>query len=187
MNFRLGPEYPKTYPGAQFPVEAVAEFWKQMVPDWLVVAANAQSDGARPFGTCDPLWRAPLLISHSQSGIFPSKPRRSTREALPALCAIEPSACPDAKGDMTLFTKMPILVLWGYYVNLSPRWLPRLTMCKAFTEAVIKAGGRIENIVLPEIGIRGNSHMLMQDRTAWRSLTGCWRRSIGMSETRTEK
>jgi len=62
------------------------------------------------------------------------------------------------------WSQMPILVLWGDYVNLSPRWSPRLTMCKAFAEALTKAGGTIENIVLPEIGIRGNSHMLMQDK-----------------------
>ena len=34
-------------------------------------------------------------------------------------------------------------------------------------EAANKAGGKVENVVLPEIGIRGNSHLLMQD---WNSL-----------------
>src|SRR5439155_24596622 len=32
--FRFGPEYPKVFPGMQFPLESQAEFWKQMVPDW---------------------------------------------------------------------------------------------------------------------------------------------------------
>ena len=36
-------------------------------------------------------------------------------------------------------------------------------MCQAFAEAVNKQGGRVENIGLPRIGMRGNSHMLMQD------------------------
>lgn len=35
---RLGPEYPKVFPGMQSSPEAQAEFFKQMVPDWL----NAQ-------------------------------------------------------------------------------------------------------------------------------------------------
>jgi hypothetical protein len=32
--FRFGPEYPKQNPGMQFPLNALLEFWKQMVPDW---------------------------------------------------------------------------------------------------------------------------------------------------------
>ncbi len=32
--FRFGTEYPKVFDGLQFPLEAQAEFWKQMVPDW---------------------------------------------------------------------------------------------------------------------------------------------------------
>ena len=80
------------------------------------------------------------------------------------IVAIEPSACPDAKGDMTPFTKIPILVLWGDYVNLSPRWSPRLAMCKAFAEAVTRAGGTIEHSCCPRSASCGNSHMLMQDR-----------------------
>jgi hypothetical protein len=42
----------------------------------------------------------------------------------------------------------------------------RGSTCKTFAEAVNKAGGKAENIVLPEIGIQGNSHMLMQDRNS---------------------
>ena len=59
---------------------------------------------------------------------------------------------------------MPIVVLWGDYIDQSPLWSPRLKGCKAFADAVSRAGGRIQNVVLPEVGIRGNSHMLMQDR-----------------------
>lgn len=62
------------------------------------------------------------------------------------------------------YLKTPILVLWGDYVGLAQRWSPRLKMCRAFVEAVNKAGGRAENVVLPEIGMKGGSHMLMQDR-----------------------
>jgi hypothetical protein len=55
------------------------------------------------------------------------------------------------------------MVLWGDYVETSSRWSPRLKACREFAEAVTKAGGRIDHVVLPEIGIKGNSHMLMQD------------------------
>jgi hypothetical protein len=67
---------------------------------------------------------------------------------------------------MTPFTKMPILVLFGDYVDLSPRWAPRLKACKEFVQTANKAGGKSELVLLPEIGMPGNSHMLMQDKNS---------------------
>jgi hypothetical protein len=48
-------------------------------------------------------------------------------------------------------------------VELSNRWAPRLKACKAFAEKLNLAGGDAQVLVLPEMGIKGNSHMLMQD------------------------
>jgi pimeloyl-ACP methyl ester carboxylesterase len=163
--FRFGPDYPNEYPGLQFPVEAIAEFWKQMVLDWArslpapnpTVAALSEL-AVRLDGT--------VLISHSQSGNYPFQTVALNPKGVSGIVAIEPSVCPDASADLTPYTKIPILVLWADYVELSPRWAPRLKTCKAFAEAVNEAGGEVEHIVLPEIGIRGNSHMLMQDKNS---------------------
>jgi multimeric flavodoxin WrbA len=37
-------------------------------------------------------------------------------------------------------------------------------MCREFADAMKKAGGKTELVVLPDLGIKGNSHMLMQDK-----------------------
>jgi hypothetical protein len=55
------------------------------------------------------------------------------------------------------------MVLWGDHVDQSTRWAPRLQARRAFVTAANAAGGKAEVLVLPEIGIHGNSHMLMQD------------------------
>jgi hypothetical protein len=68
--FRFGPEYPKVFDGMRYPLNAQAEFWKQMVPDWSnsVPTPNptvpALSELAQKL-------RGTVLISHSQSGIYP--------------------------------------------------------------------------------------------------------------------
>lgn len=163
--FRFGPEYPKVFPGMQFPLEALPEFWKQMVPDWAPTlptpnpTVTALSELAIKLdGT--------VLMSHSQSGIYPFQVAALNTKGVAAIVSIEPGACPSPTGDLTPYLKMPILVLWGDYVDLAPRWAPRLKLCRAFAEAATRAGGRVENVVLPEIGMRGSSHMLMQDRNS---------------------
>ena len=163
--FRFGSEYPKVHDGMQFPLEAQEEFWKQMVADWNFTlpmpnpTVPALSQLAIKLG-------GTILISHSQSGIYPFQTAALETKGIAGIVSIEPGACPAADTDLTPYLKMPILVLWGDYVDTAPRWSPRLKMCREFAEAARKAGGRVDNIVLPEIGIKGNSHMLMQDRNS---------------------
>jgi pimeloyl-ACP methyl ester carboxylesterase len=163
--FRFGPEYPKVFPGMQFPLEAQAEFWKQMVPDWsaTLVTPNptvpALSELAKRLdGT--------VLISHSQSGIYPFQTAALSRQGIAGIVSIEPGACPAADGDMQPYKGLPILVLWGDYVELAPRWAPRLVGCKAFVKAANAAGGKAELVMLADVGMPGASHMLMQDRNS---------------------
>ena len=163
--FRFGPEYPKTFPGMLFPLEAQAEFWKQMVPDWIdsLPTPNptvpALSELAQKLGGA-------ILVSHSQSGIYPFQAAVLSTKGIAAIIAIEPGACPAATDDMKLFTQLPILVLFGDYVDKSTRWAPRLKLCREFVQAANAAGGKAELTVLPDIGIHGNSHMLMQDKNS---------------------
>ena len=160
--FRFGKEYPQTMPGMRYPLTAQAEFWKQMVPDSLnslptpnpTVPALSQL-AERIGGT--------VLMSHSQSGIYPFQTAALSRKGIAGIVAIEPGACPEPTADMTPYAGLPILVLWGDYVDEFPRWAPRLKNCRAFVAAANAAGAKAEMLVLPDIGIKGNSHMLMQD------------------------
>jgi hypothetical protein len=160
--FRFGPKYGEAYPGLQFPVSAVGELWKQMVPDYAyglpkpnpTVAALA--DLTQRVGPS-------VLISHSQSGIYPFQAAALEGRNIAAIIAIEPAACPSATADMTPYKTIPIMVLFGDNTASSPVWSSIVKSCRAYVEALGKAGGRVELVVLPEIGVKGNSHMLMQD------------------------
>ncbi len=160
--FRFGPEYPKQYPGMQFPVNALPEFWKQMVPDWAQTltppnpTVPALSELAIKLdGT--------VLMSHSQSGVYPFQVAALNTRGIAAIVSIEPGTCPDPKGDLKPYLKLPILVLWGDYVDQSSRWSPRLKLCREFEAAANKAGGKVQNVILNDVGLPGASHMLMQD------------------------
>ena len=163
--FRFGPEYPKVFPGMQFPLQAQDEFWKQMVADWAAGLPNPNPTVPMLSELAIKL-KGTVLISHSQSGFYPFQTAALNPQDIAGIISIEPGACPAATGDLGPYMKMPILVLFGDYVDLSPRWAPRLKQCREFAEAMKKAGGKTELVVLPDLGIKGNSHMLMQDRNS---------------------
>ena len=160
--FRFGPEYPKVFEGMKFPLQAQGEFWKQMVADWAAGLATPNPTVPALSELAIKL-KGTVLISHSQSGVYPFQTAALNTQDIAGIVSIEPGACPAATGDLAPYMKMPILVLFGDYVDLSPRWAPRLTQCREFAEAMKKAGGKTELVVLPDLGIKGNSHMLMQD------------------------
>lgn len=163
--FRFGPEYPKIFPGMQFPLGALEEFWKQMVADWAAGLPNPNPTVPALSELAIKL-KGTVLISHSQSGFYPFQTAALNTQNIAGIVSIEPGACPAATGDLAPYMKMPILVLFGDYVDLVPRWAPRLKQCREFVEAMKKAGDRAELVVLPEIGIKGNSHMMMQDKNS---------------------
>lgn len=161
--FRFGPTYPMVFPGMQFPLEAQAEFWKQMVPDWN----NAQPTPNPTVPALSQLAQklnGAVLVSHSQSGIYPFQTAALSTQGIAGIVSIEPAACPAPTADMRPYTGLPILVLWGDYVEQSPRWAPRLKLCREFIEAANRAGARAEMVMLSDVGFPGASHMLMQDR-----------------------
>jgi hypothetical protein len=160
--FRFGKEYPQTMPGKRYPIAAQAEFWKQMVPESIasLPMPNPTVPGltelAQKIGNT-------VLMNHSQSGIYPFQTAVLGQKGIAAIVAIELGACPTPPDDLKPYVGLPILVLFGDYVDEFPRWAPRLANCRAFANA---AGGKAEVLVLPEIGIKGNRHMLMQDNNS---------------------
>lgn len=77
--------------------------------------------------------------------------------------------------DFMKLTKMPVQIVWGDYIpsELSATNVgPRLTLdnrrinvvrAKLFVDAINRHGGRAKNVMLPEIGVRGNTHFPMLD------------------------
>jgi pimeloyl-ACP methyl ester carboxylesterase len=173
--FRFGSEYPKVYEGQKFPIAAQNGLWQQMVSDWLF-SMPTPNPTVPNLSQLSKQLKKTVLISHSQSGIYPFQTAQLSNEGIAGIIAVEPSACPDANSDMTPYTKMPIMVMYGDYMEISPRWAPRLKACRAFVEKANQAGGKVELLLLPEVGIMGNSHMIMQDSNSIQiaDILGSW-------------
>ncbi|WP_146055300.1 alpha/beta hydrolase family protein [Paraburkholderia eburnea] len=105
-----------------------------------------------------------VLVSHSQSGIYPFQVVSANPGGVAAIVAVEPTACPGENGDPKPYVGISILLLYGDFIAKSPTWSAHYAACKAFAASVNAAGGHVEIVETPRLGMYGNSHMLMQDR-----------------------
>ena len=170
-NFRFGSTPGAPYPDSQFPVSAVDELSKQGVPDV-----------SRLLPTPNPTFRAlsdlatqlngAVVMGHSQSGPFPLETALLAPTATKGLVLVEPGRCPDTYTDEQIKTlaAVPILVVFGDHrdtptgISTRPSWQLSFDGCQALIARVKAAGGDAQMLGPAETGIRGNSHMIMQDK-----------------------
>jgi pimeloyl-ACP methyl ester carboxylesterase len=165
--FRFGPSYPKAFDDGQFPVEAAAELYKQMIPDLNALLPNPNPTWANMAALGKQLNGA-VLMGHSESGFFPQQAALVDPSGIRGMISIE-QPCPDlTPAQITALARIPTLVMFGDHLgDVAPgivNWKTTYEGCSAYVDKVKAAGGDITMMWLPTMGIKGNSHMLMQDR-----------------------
>jgi pimeloyl-ACP methyl ester carboxylesterase len=167
-RFRIGqgpnsydkdPAKMKVLPGNQFPVEGYDNFTKQIVPRWTTTdqaTIDAYLALVDKVGPC-------VILVHSQSGQFGFKVAQARPDKVKALIAVEPAGLGDPEQTAKL-KDVPILVLFGDFIEQDSRWPKIRTNTLAFLDKVKQGGGHADVVDLPAIGIKGNSHMMMMDR-----------------------
>jgi pimeloyl-ACP methyl ester carboxylesterase len=147
--------------GNQFPVDAYDNYMRQSVPRWL---STDKAVTAAYEALVDKLCPCVLLV-HSQSGQFALRVAEVKPDKIKAIVAIEPAGSgPVAKAAAV--KNIPVLAIFGDYVDQHPRWALAKKLFNEYGAAVKAAGGSYELVMLPDIGIKGNSHMLMQDKNS---------------------
>jgi hypothetical protein len=111
-----------------------------------------------------------VLMGHSESGFFPEQAALVDPSGIRGLISIE-MPCPELKAaEIATIAKIPTLVMFGDHlgdVQGGPAtWNTSFESCNKFVQQVKDKGGDAEMMYLPKMGIKGNSHMLMQDRNS---------------------
>jgi hypothetical protein len=60
-------------------------------------------------------------------------------------------------------TKIPMQVVWGDNVDKSANYTERLKYSRLFVERITKYGGKAQVLMLPEAGLKGNTHIPFAD------------------------
>ncbi len=179
--------WPNYNEGVQFSKdkEYMAQFFREMTPDLSdhkqdITAINALAD--KIGGN--------VLVTHSAGG-YPGWVVAMQNSNIKGVAAFEPGGYVFPKGEApepmpsltgTLsgvevsaeefkkLTKIPIVIYFGDYIPEEPsknlgdeNWRVRLAMARKFVETINKHSGNATLVELPKLGIKGNTHFLMQD------------------------
>jgi len=165
--FRFGPSYPKAFDDGQFPVAAADELYKQMIPDLNALLPNPNPTWTNMAALAKQL-KGAVLIKHSESGFFPQQAALIDPSGIRGLISIEMPCTDMTAAQIASLARIPTLVMFGDHLGDVPpgivNWKTTYEVCNEHVKKVKAAGGDIEMMLLPALGIRGNSHMLMQDK-----------------------
>ena len=160
----------QTFPDGQFPIEAVEELYKQMIPDLNALLPTPNPTWTNMAALAVRL-KGAVLMGHSESGFFPEQAALIDPCGIRGMISIE-HAVPaiSTPAQVATLAKIPTLIMFGDHlgdVQGGPaNWAASLESCEALSRRMKAAGGDAEMMHLPKMGIKGNSHMLMQDRNS---------------------
>jgi hypothetical protein len=106
-----------------------------------------------------------VVLVHSQSGKFGYQALEARPDKVKALVAVAPTLSGD-KSKIASVKGTPILIVIGDNAKDHPRWKNIRNNSVTYAEAFKAAGGSLDLIDLPDVCIKGNSHMMMMDKNS---------------------
>ncbi len=147
-------------PGTLFPIAAFDQFMKQATPRWTTTdnatqaAYNTLVDDHGPF----------VIITHSQGANFAFRMAAAHPDKVAAIVAVEPSGFPAPHQEsVSAVQHIPYLFVWGDNMGSSALWGRIRQGLNQYGNTLRSQGVAVDELDLPAIGVRGNSHMLMMD------------------------
>ena len=169
LLFRFGPAFNTAFSDEQFPVQAADELYKQMIPDINAILPTPNPTWTNMAALAVQL-KGAVLIGHSESGFFPEQAALIDPNGVKGIVSIEMGCETKLQPEqLSKLAKIPTLIMFGDHLGDVPGrfasiWPANLDTCNQFVKQVNGAGGDAQMMYLPKMGIKGNSHMLMQDK-----------------------
>lgn len=188
-QFRLG-IWPDYFDGVAFDrsPQALDQFYRSVTPNTGPYDANVIADAMSAL--IDRVGPS-VLFTHSQAG-GPGWLTAIRNEGVRGIVALEPGSgfvfpqdempepMPSAAGtlspepvsaqDFQKLTRLPIIIYYGDNIPTEPttrrgedNWRVRVDMARIWVETLNRHGGNAQLVLLPDVGITGNTHFLMSD------------------------
>jgi pimeloyl-ACP methyl ester carboxylesterase len=166
--FRFGPAYGTAYADTQFSTEAFAAFASQGVPfGEATLEGGAMATAPRALAALLDKTGPAVVVVHSLAGPFADALVELRPHLVKGVVNIEGAqAIVPTEAQIAAYRGIPVLELFGDHLDAPvftgrPRYEGRKAVVGRINH---QEGGKATLVRLPEIGLKGNSHMLMQDR-----------------------
>jgi len=185
-RWRLGPAYPDVYQEQAFPMDAVDSFFQHLRP---LVSDDPDLIGNTLVALFDKIGPG-ILVTHSNSGLWgwlagarssnikaivsyePGVvfPRDDMPPALPLFTGTQAAGTPVSADEFAQLAKIPVQVVFGDNIPTEP--VPELPAdgrraqviaARLFAQALNARDGNASVQLLPEVGLRGNTHFMFSD------------------------
>lgn len=161
--YRFGPEYPTLNPDSQFPANSLTQYLSELIPNTDGFVSQSEVEVNALVALLERIGPA-IIITHSASGPDGLGTVVNRPELVKALVSVEPAGCSVNESDLPAFRQTPALTVFGDFVSGNGTWEGLYEGCQALAESINDAGGHAKIFQLPDIGIYGNSHMLMLEK-----------------------
>ncbi len=180
VAWRFGPEPGKWYGNVQFPVKDAEAFDQAMSAryDEFDIAKNAHMEAEAGAKAIDKI--GPAVLITNSAGDWRAMLAALKSDNVKAIVAYEPAAFvfPDGEGpqapeggfgpthvpldEFKRLTRFPIQIVWGDNTP-GTYWEKTVQISRDFVASVNRHGGHAEVLMLPSVGLKGNTHIAFAD------------------------
>src|SRR5262249_18331203 len=155
------------FPGSQFPVEAFDQYTAQLVPNAEATLPGGGANTVKALAALlDKIGPAVVMV-HSQSGSYGMDLVRLRAHKMLGFVNVEGNCAPVTEEEgVKIFARGPTVGVWGdnSVGAPGPNGDTRRNGCVATVDAIKSVGGTAKFLLLPEAGLKGNTHMMMMDK-----------------------
>jgi pimeloyl-ACP methyl ester carboxylesterase len=165
ISYRLGPKYPEFWPDSRFPQAALDHYFSQAAPmaDGTLPGEFGSQTVAGLIALLEKIGPAVVLV-HSQSGAYGLAMARAKPDLVRALVNVEGDCVPLSDDEVAkIYNRVPLLAVWAdhSFGAKGRNGDDRRNSCSGSVTRIQAKGGPAKFLLLPDIGIKGNSHMMM--------------------------
>src|SRR5262249_18346522 len=146
--------------------EALDQYLAQLVPNAETTLAGGGANTVNALAALLDRIGPAVVMVHSQSGIYGLDVVRKRPNLVRALVSVEGGCETFTQADAATFAKVPFVSVWGDN-SIGAKGVnsdKRREGCAQAVGLIKGTGGHANLLLLPDAGIRGNSHMMMMDR-----------------------
>jgi len=180
VSWRFGPKAGEWFDGVQFPTESQEAYDQAMAARYVEfdIAENAHMEAEAGAKAIDRI--GPSVLLTNSAGDWRGMLAALKSDNVKGIVAYEPAAFvfPEGEGpegpeegfgpthvpleEFKRLTRIPIQLVWGDNTEIT-FWKRNVDLSRQFVEIVNKHGGKAEVLMLPSVGLKGNTHIPFAD------------------------